>query len=702
MINNESESPERKIPISFQNAFILILLIFIGYIGIILLLKSQDITLGIINYIIITIIYSLVALSLLLATIHSKTYGKRTQIAWGLLTLSVVVSTIANILWGIITIYSDQNPLTSIANALYLSFYPLFIAGIIVFPSSIKKSYKKFKYYFDIIIVLFSSSLIFWAFFVIPALNSYNGGSASILFNLSYVFASFLMVYALVDLISRMKHSMQTPFLILFIGVIILTITALIYTYETIKGFYSSGNLSNFGWLIGYALIGLAGASQFTNHEIDFKKLLTQYFPNYDKLNWTPYVALVGVLATYISIIWAYDIFHSNSNILEIGMGILIFLIVLRQIISIKENKNLYLNAQKEIKIRKEISKSLKRSENAYKTIFYNTGTATIIIDESEEIILANSEFEKLSGYSKDELDAEKWTNFIVDNENKIDEYYHQLISTYPNSPPPTSEFNLKSYNSPVSFECQFVDKQGQIKNILLIIVRIPGTKKILASLLDVTQQRKAEEQLKKSLEEKEMLIKEIHHRVKNNLMIISSLLSLQSQYIKNKDDLEMFEKSQNRAKSMALIHERLYQSKDLKRIDFGDYIEKLAIDIFNTYVLDPDRIKLEINVENTSLDVSTSIPLGLILNELLNNIMKYAFPDGKKGIISVNFSKKENQFKLIVKDNGIGFPEDIDIKNTDSLGFQLVTSLTQQINGKLDLDTKDGTSISISFKEEY
>lgn len=670
-----------------------------------MLLKSQDITLGILNYITITILYFLVTLSLFVATISSKAYGKRTQIAWGLLTISVLVSTVANILWGIITIYSDQDPLTSIANLLYLSFYPLFIAGIIVFPSSTEKSYKKFKYYFDILIVLFSSSLIFWAFYVVPALDTYNGGSLSLLFNLSYVLASFLLIFALVDLISRVKHSLQTPFLILLMGVIVLTITALAYTYEAIKGFYSSENISNFGWLIGYTLIGLAGVSQFTHQEINFNKLISPYIPHYKKLHWTPYVALIGVFITYILIIWAYNIFNSDSNILEIGMGILIFLVVVRQIISIKENRDLYLEAQKEIKIRKTLSEFLKESENTYRTIFDNTGTATIIIDESGKISLANTEFEKLSGYSKKELNNKEWFDFLVDDagddKKEITDYYHQILSNYDNKAESGLESNLNLNNSPGNFECKLVDKQGHLKNILLIIVKIPGTKNILASLLDVTKQRKAEEQLKKSLDEKEMLIKEIHHRVKNNLMVISSLLSLQSQYIKNKDDLEMFEKSKTRAKSMALIHERLYQSKDLKRIDFGDYIERLAIDMFNTYVSDPSRIKLEIDVENALIDINTAIPLGLILNELLNNSMKYAFPDSRIGTVKVNFSKQDDLFNLTVQDNGIGFPEDIDFKNTDSLGFQLITSLTGQIDGKIDLYKTNGTCFIISFKEK-
>ena len=703
MLKDKNDSKVEKFPISFQRASLLIMIFLIAYIGISLLLNNQTIYFGIINYISITVLYFFVALSLLVAAKQSKSYGKRAQIAWGLLTVSVVVSASANILWGIVTIYFNQNPITSIANILYLSFYPLFIAGILIFPSTSPKSYKRFKYYFDVLIVLFSASLVFWAFFIAPTLETYKGDYISLLFNLCYVIASFLMVFALVDLISRIKQSMQTPFLILLIGVIVLIITNLSYTYEAIQGIYSSESISNFGWLIGYSLIGLAGVSQFTSHEINFKKIISPYIHNYEKLHWTPYVALLGVLISYTLIIWAYNTFNSNSNILEVGIGILIFLVVVRQIISIKENRNLYLDSQKEIKIRKEISKSLKKSETNYKTIFDNTGTATIIIDESEEISLANTEFEKLSGYSKEELNnGKKWADFIFEEDKKeIEEYYNKLISNFVNNPTYNSESYLGSNNSPGNFECKFVDKKGQLKNILLIIVRIPGTKKILASLMDVTEQRKAEEQLKKSLGEKEMLIKEIHHRVKNNLMVISSLLSLQSQYIKNKDDLEMFEKSKSRAKSMALIHERLYQSKDLKRIDFGEYIEKMATDMFNTYISDPEKINLEIDVENAMLDINTTIPLGLILNELLNNSIKYAFPDGRKGTIRVVFSKRGEYFQLTVEDDGIGFPDNIEFENTDSLGLQLINSLTEQIDGTINLNTNNGASITISFKDK-
>ena len=255
-----------------------------------------------------------------------------------------------------------------------------------------------------------------------------------------------------------------------------------------------------------------------------------------------------------------------------------------------------------------------------------------------------------------------------------------------------------------------------------------PAIKRALTERDELAELKRSKNQLQKALLEKEILLKEIHHRVKNNLMTISSLLELQSHYIKDKTDFDFFKESRKRADSMALIHERLYRSDDLKRIEFGDYIRTLATDLFDVYTTHPPGIELMVNVEDVMLDVNTAIPLGLIITELLTNSLKYAFPvtysggpanekfsnpttprhdvenDSSKNytenIIALDFIKKNKGFTLIIKDNGTGFPQDLDYRNTDSLGLQLVNSLTKQINGIIELDTTNGTEFKISFKE--
>jgi two-component sensor histidine kinase len=208
----------------------------------------------------------------------------------------------------------------------------------------------------------------------------------------------------------------------------------------------------------------------------------------------------------------------------------------------------------------------------------------------------------------------------------------------------------------------------------------------------------RAEEQIKASLKEKEVLLKEIHHRVKNNLQVVSSLLNLQSGYIRDKEALEMFKESQNRVKSMALIHEKLYQSKDLSRVNFADYIQILLAHLFYSYAINSRTITLKINVGDVLLGIETAIPCGLIINELVSNSLKHAFPAGKQGEIRIDLHSDNNRFRLIVGDTGVGFPKDLDFRNTGTLGLELVDTLTDQLGGTIELHSNGGTECKIIF----
>ncbi len=209
-----------------------------------------------------------------------------------------------------------------------------------------------------------------------------------------------------------------------------------------------------------------------------------------------------------------------------------------------------------------------------------------------------------------------------------------------------------------------------------------------------------AQEKIKQSLKEKEVLLREIHHRVKNNMQIISSLLSLQSNSMLDEKYKELFKESQNRIISMALIHEKLYHSRDIERIDFKEYIDDLARSLFQSYEV-YGNIELRINVNNVFLGIDFAIPCGLIINELVTNSIKYGFPDGRKGIISILIKSNDTGYvELEVNDNGVGIPEGFDISKTTSLGLHLVTLLSDQLNGEISLDGNGGSKFKIKFKE--
>jgi two-component sensor histidine kinase len=250
--------------------------------------------------------------------------------------------------------------------------------------------------------------------------------------------------------------------------------------------------------------------------------------------------------------------------------------------------------------------------------------------------------------------------------------------------------------------EQEVQDREGRWYNMRIQPYRT-GEGKVdgaVITLIYTDELKRSLEQLKKSYE-KEVLLKEIHHRVKNNLQIISSLLSLQSGYIKDVQAREAIRESHNRVRSMALIHELLYQSKDLAQIDMGEYLQKLAKNLLYSYAIDQQAIALKIQVEKMSLSIDTAITSGLIVNELVSNSLKHAFAAGQTGKIGIALSESDDyQTTLRVWDNGIGFPKDLDFRNTKSLGLQLVTALTNQLRGAIELDDHNGTEFKITFTE--
>ncbi len=215
----------------------------------------------------------------------------------------------------------------------------------------------------------------------------------------------------------------------------------------------------------------------------------------------------------------------------------------------------------------------------------------------------------------------------------------------------------------------------------------------------EINERKKAEELISASLQEKLILLREIHHRVKNNLQVISSLLNLQSGYIEDQKALEIFRESQNRVRSMALIHEKLYQSKDLNKIEFPEYIKSLTQALFSSYNIGAERIALRSDLEGISFEIDTAILCGLIINELVSNSLKHAFPSGTKGEVFIGLhGAGESSYTLIVRDNGIGFPANIDFRKTESLGLQLVTTLTDQLGGSIELIRNGCTEFKIEF----
>lgn len=225
------------------------------------------------------------------------------------------------------------------------------------------------------------------------------------------------------------------------------------------------------------------------------------------------------------------------------------------------------------------------------------------------------------------------------------------------------------------------------------------GSTYLSGILIDVTERKLVEQNVSRSLMEKELLLKEIHHRVKNNLQVVSSLLKLQASYVTDQNTVDVLLDSQNRVRSMALVHQKLYQSKDFSEIDFKEYINQLSEQLFNVFKQKSNSIIIDVTSNDARLSIDLAIPCGLIVNELVSNSLKYAFPDNKNGRINIAVNKTNNgRYEIIVKDNGIGFPGGINFKDTSTLGLQLVNTLVGQIDGEIEMDSSQGTTFRVSF----
>jgi len=252
--------------------------------------------------------------------------------------------------------------------------------------------------------------------------------------------------------------------------------------------------------------------------------------------------------------------------------------------------------------------------------------------------------------------------------------------------------------------ESKVTDLKGTISYYLIYLdpIILPNSKINEVSYIahDITDRKLVEKKIVESLKEKEILLKEVHHRVKNNLQVISSILNLQRAYLKDKSSDNLFRELQNRVRSMSFIHESLYQTQDFSNLNFGEYLNNLATNLKHSYLIDDDNVEIEVNADKLFLNLDYSIPCGLIVNELVSNAFKYAFPKGRKGKIDVIVKKLYNFVEIIVADDGVGIKKEIDIKNTESLGLQLVTSLVEQLDGEFfHHNLNPGTEIKFTFE---
>ncbi len=821
-----------------------------------------------VSSIVILIFNMLTVLGLLYAVKNSKKWGKRVYLPWVFLLIGQLFYFMGDVNWALLNISTTSQPFKSSFNILYLLFYPFFALGILYFPITSKQ--KKIRTIMDMVIISMSAALFLGVFLSMPSILRSTSNPLWMFLSVLYIIMGFILFYISYDLIFNKIRDLSDMILVLLILSLTLNIiTNFMFYYLLLNNGYISGSFIDACWLVSNLLVGLAGLIEGNKLKQSLPETPKSEDPK--KFSWTSYVPLILVCASYIIINTRTGLSSTDLVLADVGMGILIFLVVIRQIMSLNENKQLYMEAQDEIKKRIETEKSLIAERERAEMYFNMAGTILVVLDLNGIVTRINSTGCEILGYTESEIKGKNWfenflpmqgkktsknifnalitgnhdscfenfeTRILSKDQGELIISWHRtvlrdvkgnVIGTLSSGEDvtervlrerkarDTSEKTIKRqevllelakndmhdlngslkkviesvshvlsvdevsiwFLNPDKTELECYDNYNLSKNshskgkkfktenipnylVLLkenlslavfdamndsrikelqVVLKPQGTTSLMdvpiwingdvvgvicnrniekriwsfedqdfaasisnmiSTYLESSERKQAEKKIKESLKEKELLLREIHHRVKNNMQIISSLLSLQSSHLEDDEAIKTLEESQSRVKSMALIHEKLYKSDNLAKIDFTEYVKSLCSNLMYTYVEDPEKIKIKTEGESINLNVDTSIPCGLIINELVTNSIKHAFPN-QRGEISLKLNADHDTFSIAVRDNGVGFPEDLNFQNTKTLGLQLVTSLVNQIDGDIKLCRDNGTKFEIKFKEvEY
>lgn len=361
---------------------------------------------------------------------------------------------------------------------------------------------------------------------------------------------------------------------------------------------------------------------------------------------------------------------------------------MLRAEIAEETNKKLATEIKERIRTEKLLQEQFLRSNAIFDS---SSNTLLLTLDTDFKISSFNTHCQNYFSYLIDKkMEVNDSFNYFFNQvyDDKQVRYFRYILNTVKKGESKQMESYFVSKGSLRWIELfinPIFDIEGQVTEISLV-----GH--------DITEKKLSEKEIVESLKEKEVLLKEIHHRVKNNLQVISSILNLQSSFVKDEKTLEILDESRNRIRSMAIIHENLYRTTNFSSIDFTAYLQNLCINLISSYHVYSGVVEFKDEMENIDLVLDQAIPCGLLVNELITNSIKYAFPSKQAGIITVGLEEKEGIINLRIEDNGIGLPKDFDMMKTDTLGLQLVSTLVEQLDGEITVRNHQGTKYLITF----
>jgi len=683
--------------------------------------------------------------------VYQKYYPTLLFLGFGLFFLAL-----GDVAWFILDLLG-QEPFPSIADLLYILYYPLFGIGLLITP--VERKTEKFTAMCDFCIISAAVATILWLFFLKPVILS-GGSLIEVLVSAIYIIGDFIGLFILIDFIMNKIGLVKSRAINIFLaGIIILLLSDLLFSYGEFHGLYYSGCLIDLGWIIGYLLLAVS-AIEFRLEDFETpvysqkRAWVMEYFPDF---------FILSLFILFLFVLFNFNIKTSQS--FAIAFLIILSFAVGRHHGTLLENRKLIedLNAEKnraelylkiaawgliflddkgriqyinrrgleilegsedDVKGKSWFSnfvpadERLEREKKYFKHIKeakgYNVTGKVITCKGNEKImqmtakpIYENGEFKgaiiaaedmtKLYHIRRKLEESEKRYRSIFNtapsiilslgNDLKIQDC-NRMVSTLGYKPNELIGKNINDIledkiKEPTPGEYRIKKKDDSILYAKINFSKLED--EMIVVMEDITP-------LKESIREKELLLREIHHRVKNNLQIISSLLSIQERKTSNQNFKDILSSSNERIKSIALLHEQLYQSTDLANVKIKDYIKNLATKTLQAY---PTDIQIETDIEDITLNIETSLPIGLIINELLTNTIKHA--NAKN--VEIRLKKVNGNLKLHYKDDGKGLTKD-EIQKSEGLGWKLIKSLTSQLGGKLTIKNKKGLDLMITFKE--
>jgi PAS domain S-box-containing protein len=349
------------------------------------------------------------------------------------------------------------------------------------------------------------------------------------------------------------------------------------------------------------------------------------------------------------------------------------------------EGKKATLNFIHDITEQKKAQDKLKKSEKTFRELVERASDGIAIIQD-KRFQYVNKKLAEMHGCSTEDMLGDYFFNYVSEKEKQ------RVIER--------NEKRSRGEDVPTIYASEIVTKEGKEKPVEFNagMVTYNGKPANMVLVRDITERKKAENRLKKSLKEKDVLLREIHHRVKNNMQIMSSLLRLQAAGTKDKMAKKILQESRGRIYTMALVHEKLYQSKDLSNIDMGRYIQVFVPHLFHTFDASARKISLHMQCESVELDITRAIPCGLIINELVSNAIKHAFPGDRKGKMCIDLRREKGKIIFGVKDNGVGLSEHVDVRQSETMGFQIVNDLVKQLRADMKIISENGIKFEIVF----